>query len=119
MLELLFGLLVVGLLAAIAIPCVVVLGGLILVANVVFWLIALPFQILFHGLGALVHGAGFVLGSIAKFLAALVVLAILLVVGLVFIFVPLLPFLPFLLALGGAWIVYRLVRRPSRTAARA
>jgi hypothetical protein len=112
MLELLFGLLVAGLVVVIAIPCVIVLGALTLILSLAFGLIALPFQILFHG-------AGFVIGSIAKFFAALVVLTLLLFIGLVFVFVPLLPLAPFLLALGLAWLVYRLVRGPSRTAARA
>lgn len=119
MLELLFGFLVVGLLAVVAIPCVILLGGLVLILKLAFGLIALPFLILAHGLGALLHGVGFVLGSIAKFIAALVVLALLLAAGILLLFVPLLPLAPFLLVLGLAWVVYRILRGPSRSAARA
>jgi hypothetical protein len=116
MLELIFGLLVLGFIALLAIPCILAFGALVLVAKVVLGLLLLPFKLIAYGFGGLFEAAGFVLGAILKFLLGFVVFSVLFVVGLALLIVPLVPLAPILLAAALGWLLYRILRRPPQAA---
>jgi len=116
MFELMLGFFAVGVFALLVVPALLLLAAVGLVLKLAFFLVLLPFQILFLGLAGLFHAAG----ALVKMVAGFVLFVLAGTLALVLLLVPAIPVAGVLiLAAGLAWVMTRLVRRPRRSEARA
>jgi hypothetical protein len=115
MVELVVAFGILGFLAMVAIPAIILMAAVGLVLKMAFLILLLPFKLLFAGLAGLFQVAG----AILKFVAGFILFAIAAIVALALLLIPAVPVGALLLMIALTWLVVRLFRRPQRQTAQA